>query len=89
MKGNSESSYRTGNVNLTAANIGAVASSSFIFTRSKIVEFTVFSDGSGFELDFYSSNDKKNGVAVSFSTTNKVVFYTRSNGAYTERWRIN
>lgn len=73
VKGNSESSYRTGNVNLTAANIGAAASSHAHgdITSGGDITATASTIASGDKLIINDESESKitNGPAFGTSTT--------------------
>ena len=67
VKGSAESSYRTGNVNVTAANVGAVAKSGDTMTGKLTLQANQYSDSyTGGALDLKNSNiDNVNGIYTS------------------------
>ena len=100
VKGNSESSYRTGNVNLTAANIGAVPTSRKVNSKALSSNITLSaSDVSALPTDFFIWDTYSKSVTVSGSGAYNFTMgtltqhsgytlrgYINQNGGYTDQW---
>lgn len=103
VKGNSESSYRTGNVNLTPANIGAVPTSRTVNSKALSSNITLTaSDVSALPTDFFIWDTYSKSVTVEGSggynfTMGKLTQhsgytlrgYINQNGGYTDQWLVS
>lgn len=95
VKGNSESSYRTGNVNITAANVGAVPTSRTV--NGKALSSNITLKASDFFIfDTYSKSITVSGGATSITlgaltqhSGYTLRGYINQNGGYTDQWLVS
>lgn len=69
VKGNAESAYRTGKVNLTCANIGALESSKIVFDNMARVISTAMWNNTAMEIAVTNSNKYQVGLDVALNTS--------------------
>ena len=88
VKGDAESSYRTGNVNLTCANIGAVSTNDVKFTGTTTgVEFDTWTtDPPKANIVWKLNNGWKTRIQVSPQVSKPCIYYDVYNASGTLTW---